>query len=147
MQGFTSFDPWEFSGERIVFAGNLAKISYPQGLSCYGCRDSMFVDNTLITLPGARWRSIIRDPGGINNTFQNNQLLDFRARSMEDVASITHSFSNYKPGIVAGSNFDHKSFVAAVPDPSIWVQLVAGFGLIGFMSRRSTRRYYRVVVQ
>lgn len=138
-QGFTSFDPGSFSGRNIVFAGNLGKISYPQGIACYGCQDSLFLDNTLVTLPGSRYLSIIRTPGGLNNTFINNQIFDFRSGTLADVEAVVHSFSSYVPDFKAGSEFDYALLSEPVPDAALWMQLIAGFGLTGIIARRRRR--------
>ncbi|WP_439534300.1 right-handed parallel beta-helix repeat-containing protein [Polymorphobacter sp.] len=136
MQGFTSFNPGELSGQNIVFAGNLGTLSYPQGIACYGCKDSLFLDNTIIALPGAQHSSLVRVPGGVNNIFENNQVLDFRTGTLADVIAVTHQFSSYQPDFRAGSELDFPAAVDSAPDPAVWLQLLAGFGLIGAMARR-----------
>lgn len=135
-QGFTSFDPEPFSGQRIVFAGNLTKLSFPHSISCYGCQDSLFLDNTVIAMPGTTWKTLVREPYGVNNTFINNQVFDYRNRTLEDVLAITHKFSTYRPDFVPGASTDIRTFSTAVPDPGVWMQLLAGFSLIGLATRR-----------
>ncbi|WP_439534301.1 PEPxxWA-CTERM sorting domain-containing protein [Polymorphobacter sp.] len=145
MQGFTSFNPGEFSGQNIVFAGNLGALSYPQGISCYGCRDSLFLDNTLITLPGANHMAIVRVPLGVDNIYENNQTFDFRNGTLADVAGVAHKFSSYQPTFQSGSTFDLATVTGEVPEPATWLQLIAGFGLIGYFARR--RRYKNAATQ
>ena len=73
-QGFTSFDPSAASGIRISIIGNRVETSMPQGIACYGCFDSIITDNVLITLPGSKWRTFLRVPGGANNIVENNSI-------------------------------------------------------------------------
>ncbi len=140
MQGFTSFDQSAYSGKNLVFAGNLGKISYPQGLACYGCRDSLFLGNTLVTLPGSPWEVRINTPNGVNNVFENNRTFNYRSGTLTDVQSVAHEFSTYKPSFTAGSDFDLKGIGATVPEPGTWLQLISGFGLIGLYMRGRRRQ-------
>jgi hypothetical protein len=76
-QGFTSFNPNDGGGLRISMIGNIVSTSYPQGIACYGCVDSIFTDNVLTTLPGARWRTSINIVGGQSNVISNNSIGQF----------------------------------------------------------------------
>lgn len=159
MQGFTSFNPSAGGAERVLMAGNLAAVSFPQGVACYACFDSKFFDNTLIALPGARWRTSLNLVGGGNNQAAGNTLLDFRqgtpaqqltlasfaggspleqARSMSLQLATTNRMM---PGFnVGGSQWDNRAFqVAALPEPESWAQLIIGLGLIGVLHRRRGR--------
>jgi len=124
-----------------VFAGNYAAVSHPHGISCYGCQDSLFMDNTLIALPGATHTTLLRTPTGVNNQFENNQIFDLRSGTIDDVRAVLHEWSDYKPSFIAGSDFDYRSFSDVVPEPGTWLQLIAGFALVGLGLRRRRRAF------
>ena len=123
-QGFVSFDPQAGGGLRISMIGNIVSTSFPQGLACYNCVDSVFTDNILETLPGALYQTRMNIIGGSNNYIANNSIAaqgappTVRRRGFE-AASMMESSAN------------------AVPEPSEWVMLIIGFGLVGAFKRRS----------
>ena len=73
-QGLTSFNPESGGGLRISMTDNTISTSYPQGIACYGCVDSIFTGNMLTTLPGAQWRTSMNIVGGSNNIIANNSI-------------------------------------------------------------------------
>ncbi len=73
-QGLTSFNPDNGGGLRISMIGNTISTSFPQGIACYACVDSVFTGNKLTTLPGAQWRTSINIVGGGNNIIANNTV-------------------------------------------------------------------------
>ena len=73
-QGLTSFNPENGGGLRITMTDNIISTSYPQGIACYACVDSIFTGNVLSTLPGAQWRTTMNIVGGSNNTIANNSI-------------------------------------------------------------------------
>jgi hypothetical protein len=73
-QGLTSFDPDQASGLRISITENNVRVGFPHGISCYGCVDSNISNNIVSTIPGARFRTSIRTPGGSNNIVENNYV-------------------------------------------------------------------------
>lgn len=153
MQAFVSFDPRSFSGERITFAGNYAAVSYPHGVSCYGCRDSLIRDNVLVTLPEARWETIIRIPDAVNVVRENNPRFDLRP--LAGASSYTlpdRIWSFLEPSIMGqvGSSLASQTWNSqwapaslgsteslapigdgAVPEPATWLLLGIGFALVG----------------
>lgn len=138
-QGFTSFNPSAASGTRISMIGNRVETSMPQGIACYGCFDSIITDNVLITLPGSKWRTFLRVPGGANNIVENNSIGPLPA-SNDTPADTGELLAGYQ-AIAQRSAF---SFAAqpsggAVPEPALWIELLAGFGTAGALLRR--RRY------
>ncbi|MEI6418054.1 MAG: PEP-CTERM sorting domain-containing protein [Sphingomonadales bacterium] len=164
MQGFTSFNASAGGAERILMAGNLAAITFPQGIACYTCFDSQFLDNTLVALPGARWRASLNLVGGGNNQLAGNTMLDYRAGTpaqqamlatlaggsvLEQARMMSMQLAAAKdramPGFsVGGSRWDNRAFqVSALPEPETWAQLIMGLGLIGVLHRRRERMQVR----
>ena len=76
-QGFASFNADDGGGLRISMIGNIVTTSYPQGIACYNCFDSIFTDNVLSTLPDAKWRTSMNIVGGGNNIIANNSIAAF----------------------------------------------------------------------
>ncbi|MEI6418225.1 MAG: hypothetical protein WCO82_04080, partial [Sphingomonadales bacterium] len=77
-QGFTSFDPSTASGRFFRFENNVLVTSYPQGIACYGCFDSVIINNQVGNTPDARFRTSINVVGGANNLVTGNVLTDNR---------------------------------------------------------------------
>lgn len=143
-QGFASFDPSTASGIRFTFAGNYMETSYPQGVACYGCFDSRFLNNTLIATPGARWRTSMNIVGGAGNEIAGNLLYDWRTGAPAWASSLQRQFSDLVPSIAGvGSIHDDRSYgasitgdsIAAVPEPATWAQMIIGMMLIGIVRR------------
>ncbi len=127
-QGFTSFNPGDASGLRIQISGNYLDVSQPQGIACYGCFDSMVTDNVLATIPGSRWQSIIRVIGGANNIVSGNTIGDLTPAAVSALARTGPAGARSTAAAMA--------LAAAVPEPLLWAQLLAGFGLVGAALRR-----------
>lgn len=70
-QGFTLFDG---GGLRITITGNRVDTSYPQGIACYGCVDSVITTNVLTTQPGSAHVTKINIVGGSNNIVADNSV-------------------------------------------------------------------------
>jgi len=121
-QGFTSFDPERGGGLRISIIGNRVDTSLPQGIACYGCVDSIITDNVLTTLPGANHRTYLRVVGGSNNIVANNSIGPFPP--VAPAAASRAAAATFEPS------------TAAVPEPTIWVQLIGGFAALGGLLRR-----------
>ena len=172
-QGLTSFNSQDGGGLRISMIGNTINTSYPQGIACYECSDSTFTDNFLTTLPGSRWRTEMRIVGGTNNIIANNLIgervpvmegvdvatlggFDFADayEAVPDFFVEDMAMEDFVPGgrfvddfgFEAGAGLragDFGSAGAAVPEPGVWAQLLAGFGLTGLLVRRRTSRQTR----
>lgn len=127
-QGFASFNPSAGGGLRISMIGNIVATSFPQGLACYECVDSVFRDNILTTLPGARWQTRMNIIGGANNLIANNSI-GLMAAPLTSVASQAARSVSMSAGLA--------NDVSAIPEPSEWFMLTIGFGLVGGFSRRS----------
>jgi hypothetical protein len=150
-QGFTSFDPDAASGIRISIIGNWVETSMPQGIACYGCFDSVITGNTLITLPGAKYRTFLRVPGGTNNIVADNNIGPLPPSATGGFLEPTAAFEDdaLAMGFARSANFEadalptrlDDSFAAMgaagdVPEPSIWLQFLVGFGCAGAFLRR-----------
>jgi hypothetical protein len=150
-QGFTSFDPARGGGLRISMIGNRVDTSFPQGIACYGCFDSIFTDNVLTTPAGARWRTSLNIIGGGNNTIENNSIGPFvkpsASKSSFDVSALM-SMNAFELAEMADNDaldiFDQFEAIegqwvgegfAAVPEPGVWAQLITGFGVLGGLLR------------
>lgn len=159
-QGLTSFNASAGGGLRISMTDNVINTSYPQGLACYACVDSLFSGNILRTLPGSQWQTSMNIVGGSNNTIINNSIgpkpatvgaLSRLSAEFAESADSGASLFEYEPlpdylledlaypgeaGDFVGSV---GSAAAAVPEPMIWAQLLLGFGLTGIGIRRHRR--------
>lgn len=140
-QSFVSFTPVALSGMRLTFAGNYAATTTGHTITCNGCTDSVFLDNTLVILPAARWGAVLKvNQANSSNRVANNSYFDLRGRF--DAPLPDHVFSDLVPSIAGqvGSRWDDRSFglraTASVPEPDSWALLLAGFGLVGGVLRR-----------
>ena len=127
-QGFASFNSSAGGGLRISMIGNIVATSAPQGLACYACVDSIFRDNILTTLAGARWQTRMNIIGGSNNLIANNSI-GLWTRPLATVAGQASRSMSMSQGLA--------SDVSVVPEPAEWLMLTIGFGLVGGFSRRS----------
>ena len=157
MQAFLSSDPKTGSGTRLTFAGNYAAVTYTHTLTCGNCTNSIFFDNVLSNLPGAR-----NGPGSLKigpsptNSVGFNPLFDLRGRT--DGWLPVPLWTSFVPDIAGqvGSQWDYRGFGAqisqsgiepsagAVPEPASWLMLGIGFATVGRQLRR--RRYPRLVM-
>lgn len=145
-QGFTSFNPANGGGLRISMIGNRVDTNKPQGIACYACVDSIFTDNVLTTLPGAPYQTRINIIGGRNNIIANNSIggipalpppppgpgpgLTNNAPFGSDAALFAFDDGS------AGYDAEIWGSLTSIPEPSTWLQLITGFGLIGSLVRR-----------
>ena len=149
-QGFTSFSSGG-GGVRLQFLGNIvATSSFPQGVACYDCVDSMVTGNSVSTLPGSTFQTTINVVGGSNNLVSGNTIAAYLPAKPPT--------SGVKPlSLLAGASANTMSFgisatagrfttllptagvpagIAAVPEPSSWSMLIAGFAAVGLGHRR-----------
>lgn len=147
-QGFTSFDPNRGGGLRIDMLRNRVDTSYPQGIACYGCVDSLFADNVLTTLPGSRFRTSMNIVGGGNNVLRNNSIEAYIRRKtpgsttgptsdmvFDDLAETGGGFFDTGASPLSAAELARFA-VSGVPEPSVWLQLMAGMLAIGAVTRR-----------
>lgn len=147
-QGFTSFDPDAASGIRISIIGNWVETSMSQGIACYGCFDSVITGNTLITQPGAKYRTFLRVPGGSNNIVADNNIgflppsgfLEPTTAFGDDALAMGFARSaNFEADALPArfdDNFAAMGAAGDVPEPSVWLQFLVGFGCAGVLLRR-----------
>jgi len=154
-QGLTSFNADDGGGLRITMIDNVITTSFPQGLACYNCVDSVFRGNVLNTLQGAKWQTTMNIIGGRNNSISNNSIgprpttlsaAAARGFSASAEAEFDPMFllgdADYRTDDDAdlGEAFDVSSgfgsAAAAVPEPMVWTQLLLGFGFAGAALRR-----------
>ena len=152
-QGFTSFDPDAASGRRISMIGNWVETSAPQGIACYGCFDSVISNNTLLTIPGSRWRTNLNVLGGANNIVASNNFGPFvKPKPLAtNFSRIDGPYSQAMTAFTAdaGPDFDFgaptmrydETFAAfgtaaAIPEPAVWLQLIFGLGCAGVLIRQ-----------
>ena len=87
-QGFTSFNVSDGGGLRISMIGNTVAVSYPQGIACYACFDSVFTDNVLTTLPGSLYQTSMNIIGGGNNKITNNSITRYIRPLSADIGDL-----------------------------------------------------------
>lgn len=148
-QGFSSFDPMYGGALRVDISNNVVATSYPDGISCYACVDSVFTGNTLTTLPGARYRTTLNVIGGADNLIFGNTEDGAYAPNQTDPASTGDLASAFATEL----GWTDASFLGAVtsalpgdtilttkgatvPEPSGWALMLAGFGAVGAALRR-----------
>lgn len=144
-QGFVSFTPNWGGGLRISMIGNIVSTSFPQGIACYNCVDSIFTDNVLTTLPGAQWRTSMNIVGGSNNYIANNSIGAKPAPLLGLLGNIStlNMADNQASASTNYSEGNTPSGVGGVPEPSEWFMLTIGFGMIGAFARRPKAALYR----
>ena len=159
-QGFTSFNGSAGGGDRLLILRNRVDTSYPQGIACYGCRNSVISGNVLTTLPGSKYRTSMNIVGGADNTVSGNTINGVKSsgtsmievpedgaiaafevkaeamRSFTDVAAL-----KLQPGDALASDGlvqldTDLDATGAVPEPGVWLMLIGGFGLVGAAARR-----------
>lgn len=158
-QGFTSFDPERGGGLRITMSGNHVDTSYPQGIACYNCVDSIFTGNILTTQAGANFRTVLRVIGGSNNIIAGNIIGAFKAGASADFRmtgpggwdeALPFDFAAESdalradlallhaglPGLATFVDAAVPGAAGAVPEPLIWAQMLAGLALVGSALRR-----------
>ena len=149
MQAFVSFDPRTGSGERLIFAGNYAAITYTHGVSCTRCNDSIFIDNVLSNLPESRWGApTVRLTEGLRNVVAGNQSFDVRGLAGQSgFALATPTWSSFTPvwadsvgsqiNSLFATSFDIPPVsVSSVPEPATWLMLAFGFVAVGRQLRQ-----------
>ena len=150
-QGFTAFD--SMGGElRVQILNNSVDTSYPQGVACYGCIDSAISYNSLATLAGSPYETSLTVSGGTGNSVIGNIVHPYAAprgtrigsldalagaddaavfaaltgpQAAPDLAALTGT----PPGVPGAT---------AVPEPSSWALLLAGFAAVGVARRRGS---------
>lgn len=148
-QGFTIFTPQLGGADRVTMSGNVVMSTMPQGLACYGCRDSVLSDNLLITLAGAAHWTNLNIVGGSNNTKSGNVFSRTgvvtpyhpTVGQLGYGAGVSAKLPAPRPlSIAASSNaLAGDGAVSAVPDAPVWITMISGFGLLG-ASMRIRRR-------
>lgn len=124
-QGFTSFSAGG-GGLRIQITHNTVMTSYPQGVACYECVDSIIAYNTLSTMIGAKYMTNLNVYGGSGNTVRGNVIKPYAHPS---------SGMPLSAGLEDGTFVDGGLSGATVPEPSSWALLIVGFGVIGLRRR------------
>lgn len=115
-QGIASFDPSTASGMRLTVTGNTIYTSYPQGIACYGCFDSVFMNNALSTMPGSKWQTTMNIVGGSGNTIANNTIASNTVASLSAIASYLAA-DDSDPIVADEPNWlDVSQFSEAIPD-------------------------------
>ena len=159
-QGFTSFNEADGGGIRINISNNKINTSYPQGIACYGCIDSIFTKNVLTTLAGAKSKTNINIIHGSNNVVAQNSIGNkpgTNSVSSSSVLASTSNFTTYSTtqqsadpfgqsavkGQIAESQPLDGTVVAGIPEPSAWLLMIAGFGFVGGAMRRRSRPIVR----
>jgi hypothetical protein len=152
MQAFVSFDPRTGSGERLIFAGNYAAVTFTHGVSCTRCNDSIFIDNVLSNLPEARWGApTVRLTEGLRNIVANNQSFDVRGLAGQPCFALAApTRSSFTPAWADSVGSQISSLFAAgfgnppvavsnVPEPATWLMLGLGFLAVGHQLRQRHR--------
>lgn len=143
-QGITLFDN---GGKQITIANNRVDTSYPQGIACFLCDNSSITGNVVTTQAGAIWRTSINATGN-NLTISGNSVgplavaaggAAMLAEEIEpllagggNAAAAVSDWTGDAPLAARG----YGGIISDVPEPLVWTQLIAGFGLAGAMARR-----------
>lgn len=138
-QGFDSFTPQWGGGLRITMTGNIVNNTYPQGMACYGCVDSIFTDNFLIAQPLAPHFTNMNIVGGSGNLIANNTFASTAERQILPT-DYAEAYAVLTGKDYAGGSVSDPSLTAAVPEPDAWLMIVTGFGAVGLVLRSRHRR-------
>lgn len=105
----------------------------PRGIACDYCVNSTLTGNIVTSLNGAQYLVTLTAQNGVNNVVSANSIGTFnRAAALQTVFATRAQ--------LIGKNDVAAMAAGAVPEPSSWIMLVAGFGLIG-ISRRHQRQH------
>ena len=129
-QGFTSFASGG-GGLRLTITNNTVTSSFPQGVACYDCIDSNISYNRLATLAGAAHVTNLNVIGGSGNTVVGNLI---HARPPAGTAAAARFVAVADSGLAFGATAAGDT--GAVPEPSTWAMLIAGFAAVGVARRR-----------
>lgn len=156
-QGFTNFD----AGLRITISNNTVSSTYAAGVACYDCVSSIITNNIVSTLAGAPYQSQVIVRGGSGNTVTGNSIAAYSQPRLAVGDPVLDGAPAYEvpafdstafdlPAIETGAGaalssnaalFSEGSEIsldaAAVPEPSSWALLIAGFGVVGVARRRA----------
>ena len=138
-QGFTDFD----AGLRINISHNVVNTSYSQGIACYSCIDSTVSYNTMSTLPGSTYQTRYNVVGGSNNTVVGNIVAAYNEPRPASATASDEALDGFTVPVFGGDYLASSGGAAfageaaAVPEPSSWVLLVAGFAAVGVARRRA----------
>lgn len=119
-QGITLFNA-SVGGENIRITDNRIDTSYPQGIACYNCDNSLIAGNVLTTQPGALYRTSL-------NAFGDNLQIIGNSVSAKPAAA--------RLARVALPMAEVTLAASAVPEAGTWAMLVIGFALGGALARR-----------
>lgn len=133
-QGFTSFNPASGGGLRISMIGNVVSTSFPQGIACYACVDSIFTGNILTTLSGAQWQTGLNIVGGRNNLVADNIINPY---VFEPTSTVNRSLGLVTTSASTAIPQDLSNTVNGIPEPAEWAMFIIGFALVGIFNRRS----------
>ncbi len=154
-QGFTSFSAGG-GALRVQITHNTVNTTFPQGIACYDCYDSIISFNTLTTGAGAAHITNLNVVGGGNNkvdgniihypVFLSQALATGNAMDAPDFNNLL-MYNDYAEPVMVGTLLPFDALTplsasgsaAAVPEPSAWSMLIAGFAAVGAASRRRTR--------
>lgn len=151
-QGFTAFLGSATGYQGITLSGNIINGTYPQGIACYSCVNSIITGNFLSAQPGAEHFTNLNVIGGSNNIIANNS---FRALDQPLLLSANYASAFFTltgkrylgaqgltafSGAEAGAEAEAEAPAdASVPEPDTWALLLAGFAAVGVAARRSRR--------
>jgi len=149
MQGiFAGGNPNQVINIDFTIAGNYTEVTYPHGISCYGCINSLMENNIAVSPFGPNHLSIIQYFGGSNNELGYNPIFDFRnvqnpvwpeqiwsyiIPSIAGLVGSVHANRSYNSRMIAQSLGIAEE---PVPEPATWVMLLMGFALVGRQLRR-----------
>jgi hypothetical protein len=164
-QGFTAF-PAGGGVSRVQIVYNTVNTSYSEGVACDACVYSNISYNTLSTLPGSQYLTNLNVIGGSYNTVVGNVITPYAgpyasSNAAPSFASGADDGLGTPPDlallvgqptpdpVAAAPNLARLAgpamlrsqggpTVAAVPEPSGWALLIAGFAAVG-VARRLTR--------
>ncbi len=146
-QGFTDFD----AGLRLTISNNTVTSTYSQAVACYDCVSSTISNNHVSTLPGAAYQARVQIVRGSGNIVSGNVVGSYvepqHNATLVDDSSIDAMMLTDNGGSPAfdlavlanpeGPSFADGASVAAVPEPSTWALLIAGFAAVGLARRRA----------
>ena len=150
-QGFTAFA--SMGGElRVQIINNSLTTSYPQGVACYECVNSTISYNSLATMAGALYLTNLTVSGGTGNSVVGNVIKPYAGAvsgshigmldaSLDAGRGVDVAPTSDAPDLarLVGEPPADSAGIAAIPEPSSWALLLAGFAAVGLARRRGSR--------
>jgi predicted extracellular nuclease len=125
---------WALASDVKILGGYTNNLGRADQINLYD--GAVLVDRLTYADNGAAGGPRTQGRSGVAGTAAALGADDARLWQLSAVGDFEHSFTSLG-GEIGSPGFTH--YAAAVPEPETWAMLLAGLGLVGFMTRRRTR--------